>query len=192
MSRDLVEKVIVCVLTRASHLCVKPDGSNICPSIHLRSILIPFLHLQLRLSSALFPLGVTTKTLFLFVVASMRATRTAHLTFLYFTAIILGEEHWSWSSPSCSFLHSPLRLRYLSQHPILKKPSLCSSLNIWVQVTHPQKTTDIVIQQNCKYTAKLQRMSIRRGLVSDHFEYAILRGNLCASTFYCRLHLKTF
>ena len=82
------------MLTRVSHLYVKPDESNTYPPVHLKAILIPFLHLQ-RLSSAHFPLGVTTKTLFLFVVASMHATRTARLTFFYFTTIILGEERGS-------------------------------------------------------------------------------------------------
>jgi hypothetical protein len=34
----------------------------------------------------------------------------------------------------------PVRSKY-SQHPVLKNPSLCSSLNVRDQVSHPYKTT---------------------------------------------------
>jgi biotin transporter BioY len=68
-------------------LCL-PDKSSLCP-IHLRAAIVSFLHLRLGLPSGIFPLGVTTKTLFLFLVAHMLAARIAHLTFLYFATMLL-------------------------------------------------------------------------------------------------------
>jgi hypothetical protein len=38
------------------------------------------------------------------------------------------------SPTSCNFI--PLRSKYSPQHPVLKHPSLCSSLNVRDQVSH--------------------------------------------------------
>jgi hypothetical protein len=44
---------------------------------------------------------------------------------------------------SCYFI--PLRSKYSLQHPVLKRLSLCSSLNVREHVSHPHKTTDKII-----------------------------------------------
>jgi hypothetical protein len=37
--------------------------------------------------------------------------------------------------------HFSLRSKYSPQHPVLKHPSLCSSLNVRDQVSHPYRAT---------------------------------------------------
>jgi hypothetical protein len=62
----------------------------------------------------------------------------------------IWREYRSFSSSSCSFLHSPVTSSLIGPntpplHPILKSVSLRSFLNVSVQVSHPYKTTGKII-----------------------------------------------
>ena len=68
----------------------------------------------------------------------------------FITRKILGEEYTSWSSSLCSLLHSPLTFSLLGTNILLNilfsnTLSLCSSLNVSDQVSHPYKTTGKII-----------------------------------------------
>jgi hypothetical protein len=63
---------------------------------------------------------------------------------------ILGEVYRSWSSSLWSFLHSPVTSSRLGPNILLNTPfpntlSLCFSLNVSYQVSHPYKTTGKII-----------------------------------------------
>jgi hypothetical protein len=60
--------------------------------------------------------------------------------------IILGEEYKSWSSLLCNFLHSPVTSslfgpNILFSNLVSNTLSLCSSLNVRDQVSHPYRPT---------------------------------------------------
>ena len=116
-----------------------------------RSILILSYRLSLGLPSGPFPPGFQTNTLFTPFISPVRATCPAHLILLHFvTGTILGEVYRSLSSSLCSFLHTPVTSPLLGPNIPLNTPfsntlSLCSSLNVSDQVSHPHKTT----RKNC-------------------------------------------
>ena len=82
----------------------------------------------------------------------------AHLILLDFiTRTILGEEYSSLSSSLCNFPHSPVTPSHLDPNILLNTLfsntlSLCSSLNVSDQVSHPYKTTGKIIVLYVRYT----------------------------------------
>jgi hypothetical protein len=116
---------------------------------YLRFILILSSDLFLGLPSCLFPSGFLTNILH----ALLRvATCPAHLILVdYIILIILGEEvYMLWCSSLCSFLQPPATTTLLGPN-ILPNTlfsntlSLCSSLNLRDQVSHPYRTTGKII-----------------------------------------------
>ena len=59
----------------------------------------------------------------------------------FITRTILGEEYISLSSSLCNFLHTPVTPSLLGPNILLNTLSLCSSLSVSGQVSHPYKTT---------------------------------------------------
>ena len=126
--------------------CPYPELTPSSPSI---LILSP--HLRLCLPSGLFPSGLSTKTLYRPLLSPIRATCPSHLILIDFiTRTILGEQYRSLSFSLCNFLHSPVTPFLLGPNILLKTLfsntlSLCSSLNVSDQVSHPYKRTGKII-----------------------------------------------
>ena len=116
-----------------------------------RSSLISSSHRRLGLPSGLFPPDFPTKTLHTTLLYSVRATCPAHLILLKFiTQIIFGEEYRSVSSSLCGLLNYPIISSLLSPNTLLKTLftdtlRIRSSLSVCHQVSHPYKTTGIII-----------------------------------------------
>jgi len=104
-----------------------------------------------HLPSGLFPSGFPSKILYMPLLSPICALCPAHLILLNFiTRTIMGEEHRSLSSSLCSFLHSPITSSLLGPNILLNTLfsntlSLCSSLNVKDQVSHPYKTRGKII-----------------------------------------------
>jgi hypothetical protein len=141
------------MFTRACHWspfyasCIHPTPPN---PVFLRSILIPSYPLHHWLLSGLFPLGFPTKTLYTFLSSSMRATWPAHLILLdLIFLMIFGYEYKLWISSLCNFLYSVTSSLWgpniVHRTLFSNTLSLCASLNVRDQVSHPYETTDKIM-----------------------------------------------
>ena len=120
------------------------------PSLFLKIHLNIFLPSTPGLPSSLFPSGFPTKTLYMPLLSLIHHTCPAQLILLDFiTQTILGR-YRSLSSSLCSFLHSLAISSLLGPNILLNTLfsntlSLCSSINVSNQVSHPYKTTGKII-----------------------------------------------
>jgi hypothetical protein len=145
--------MFVTVFTKARHRFISWANyihHKIPQPISPRSILIQSFYLRLGLPSGLFPPGFPTKTLHTFVSSPMRATCPAHLILVDLISLILsGEEYKIWSSSLCNFFNllllHPSLVQIFSLGPCSQILSLCSSLNVRDQVSHPHKTGRIMV-----------------------------------------------
>jgi hypothetical protein len=113
--------------------------------ISLRSILIPSFHLHLGLPSGLFPSGFPTKIFYNFLFSSMRAACSTHLIHLDLICLMILGISTNYEAPHFQLpLFSrhiiPLIPIYSSQTLLSNTLSVCSSLNVRYQVSHPYKT----------------------------------------------------
>jgi hypothetical protein len=110
---------------------------------HIRSIWILSTHLCLGLPSGLFPSGFPTKILYAFSPHSCYIPSPSHPLDLI-VLIILGEENKLWSSSSCIFVQLPVTSSLFGPNILTtlfsNTLSLCSSLNVRDQVSHPYRT----------------------------------------------------
>jgi hypothetical protein len=131
-------------------------------------------HLRLGHPSGRLPSGLPTKILYASL-SPIRATCPAPLILPdLITRIIFGDEYMSLSSSLCSLLHSPVASSLLGPNILLSTLfsntlSLCSSLSVRDQVSHPYKTTDKII---VLYT--LMPILIERKIIVINYYYELL------------------
>jgi len=109
-----------------------------------RSIWILFSHLCLGHPSGFFASGFPTYTLYTLLLSPICTIYPAHLILDLITWTMLVEEYRSLSSSWSSFLLSPVTSSLLGQNVLntlsSTNISLCSSLSVSSQVSHPYKT----------------------------------------------------
>ena len=132
----------------ASCLYPEPDQSILSAPSHFMKIQFNIiLPSKRRSSKCALPLGYPHKNYTCTSSVFLRATCPAYLILLdYIARTILGEQYRSISSSFCSFLHSPVTSSLLGPNIFLSTLfsntlSLCSSLSMRNQVSHPYQTT---------------------------------------------------
>ena len=134
--------------TRARHLPISwATSTQSIPAHHTswKQIFILSFHPCLGLPSGFFPTYFPTKIMFTLLLSPIRATWASHLILPDLIIwMIFGEEYRLLSSSLCSFLHSPATLPSLDPNIFLSTLfsntlSLCSSLNVRDQDSHPYK-----------------------------------------------------
>jgi hypothetical protein len=133
-------------------LCtVRPIQSTSPHPTSPRSILTLSTHLRFGLPSGIFPSGLPTNSPYAFLFSPIRASCHVHpILFHFIFLIILGEDYKLRSSSSCSLFHPPVTA-FLLVRDILHSTlfsnilSLCSSLSVRDQISHPYTTTDKMI-----------------------------------------------
>ena len=124
--------------------CAEPARSSPCLHVQLpEDVLISSSHLHLGLPSGLFPVCPPKPCICLFF-PPIRATCPFHLILLNFiTRTLFGEEYRSLSSSYVVF-STPVTSSLSGPNILLNTLSLCSSLNVSDQVSHPYKTGKII------------------------------------------------
>ena len=130
---------LVCVLSQINPVHALPSYF-----FEIRfNIILPYVGLP----SVFFLSSSPTKTLYAFIVFLIRATCPAYLIFLWFVARIkFSKGYRSLSSSLCSFLYSAVTSSLFGPNIVFSTLlpnilSLCSSLNMTDEVSHPYKTT---------------------------------------------------
>jgi hypothetical protein len=148
---------LIILFTRALHWSLSWASSiqSILSSpISLRSILISFTHLRLGTNSGLLPFGFPTNILYALLFYLMCTTCPANLILLDLIILIMFcERSTSYEAPryvvSCNLpsLHLSL-VQIFSSAPCSQNTlSLCSSLNVGDQVSHPYRITGKIIRE---------------------------------------------
>jgi hypothetical protein len=129
----------------------RPIHSNSPSPISTRSILMLATHLLLGLPSGIFPSGFPTSNLNAFLFSPLHATGPAHHILLaYIILIILCKEYKSHSSSLCSFPHLLMSSSLFGPNILLSTQfsnsfSICHSLSVRDQVSHPFRTRGKII-----------------------------------------------
>ena len=116
-----------------------------------RSILILPSRLNFGLPNGIFHSGFPTNTQYAPFLAPLTCYMPSPSHYSLFCHLtILDEQYRSLSSSLCNFLHSPITPSLLGPNILLNTLfsntlSLCSSLNVSDQVSHPYKTTGKII-----------------------------------------------
>jgi hypothetical protein len=144
---------VITMFTIALHLSVSWARPVQSIPLHPVSLKIYFNIIRSPMSRSSYwpPPAFPTKILYAFLFSHKRSTCPAHLILLDLIVFILGKDYKLWCSSLCSFLKpsitSPLLDPNILHSTLFLNTllSLCSSLNVGDQVSHPYKITGKII-----------------------------------------------